>query len=148
MGSPFKPLGEQERGVMQQMVDEYFARFINVVRTNRTINEAAADNLLFYKKPEYAGVYSGRVYSGDTAKKLGLVDETGLLSDAIKIAKTLANANGASVVMYKRPYGYGGSIYASTSTPTPKAEGTTTINLPGAAGFVPAGFYFLWRTGI
>ena len=32
MGSPFKSLGRNEREVMQEMVDEYFQRFIGIVR--------------------------------------------------------------------------------------------------------------------
>ncbi len=32
MGSPFKPLEPRERAVMQEMVGEYFARFIEIVR--------------------------------------------------------------------------------------------------------------------
>jgi hypothetical protein len=51
------------------------------------------------------------------------------------------------VIMYRRPYGYSGSIYASSTVPAPKAGGNT-IDVPGAAGFVPAGFYYLWKPGI
>jgi protease-4 len=147
MGSPFKPLNDNERDVMQQMVNEYFSRFIEIVRSNRTVTEAPASEMSYYKKPDYAGIFSGRVFSGEEAKKLGLVDQTGLLEDAIKLAEQLAHVSGAGVVMYKRPYGYSGSIYASSTTPTPKAS-TTTINLPGASALVPAGFYYLWQPGI
>ena len=147
MGSPFKPLQDQERDVMQQMVNEYFQRFISIVRSNRPITETPATDLAFYKKPEYSGTFSGRVFSGNEAKRLGLIDETGLLQDAIELAKTLGKAPNASVVMYKRPYGYSGTIYASSNSPQPKAD-ITNINIPGAAGFVPAGFYFLWQPGI
>ena len=147
MGSPFKPLGPQERSVMQQMVDEYFIRFINIVQTNRNVKEAPAKDLMFYKQPDYAGVYSGRVFSGQTAQKLGLVDQLGLLSDAIDLAKELSHSKGASVILYKRPYGYSGSIYASSELPPAKAN-ITQLNLPGANGLIPAGFYYLWRPGL
>lgn len=147
MGSPFKPLQAPERAVMQEMVDEYFTRFVSVVRSNRPVTEAPADDLMYYKKPEYAGIFSGRVFSGDTAKKLGMIDQTGLLPDAIKLAQELSHAPNAAVVMYKRPYAYSGTIYASSRTPSPNAQ-ITNINIPGASSFVPAGFYFLWRPGI
>jgi protease-4 len=147
MGSPFKPLAAPEREVMQQMVNQYFARFVGVVRSNRTISEPPAANLSDYKEPTYSGVFSGRVFSGEDAKKLGLIDETGLLPDAINLARKLADAGDASVIMYKRPYAYAGTIYASNSTPTPKAD-VTNIHIPGLSGFVPAGFYFLWSPGI
>ena len=147
MGSPFKPLGPEERGVMQQMVDEYFIRFINIVRTNRNVKESPAKDLMFYKQADYAGVYSGRVFSGETAQRLGLVDQLGLLSDAIDLAKKMSHSPDASVIMYKRPYGYSGSIYASSEMPPAKAN-ITQLNLPGVNGLVPAGFYYLWQPGL
>jgi protease-4 len=147
MGSPFKPLEPRERDVMKAMVDEYFARFVNIVRTRRPITEPVKADLNDYRQPDYAGLFSGRVFSGQEAKKRGLVNENGLLSDAIERAKTLGNVPDAEVVIYRRPYGYSGSIYASSTIPSPKAAGTT-IEIPGASGLVPAGFYFLWRPGI
>jgi protease-4 len=147
MGSPFKPLEPRERAVMKEMVDEYFARFVGIVKTNRPITEVVKADLTEYRQLDYAGDFSGRVFSGEDAKKRGLIDETGLLSDAIDAAKTLGDAKGAEVIMYRRPYGYSGSIYASSTVPAPKAGGNT-IDVPGAAGFVPAGFYYLWKPGI
>jgi hypothetical protein len=76
--------------------------------------------------------------------KFGLVDQTGLLEDAIDLAKNLADAPNAKVVAYKRPYGYGGSIYAINSVPQPRAD-VIQLQLPQAATFVPAGFYYLWQ---
>src|SRR5437660_4865995 len=106
---------------MQGMVDGYFTRFVDVVRSNRALGEKAVVNLGEYKRPDYAGDFSGRIFSGEEGKRRGLVDETGLLTDAIDLAKNLSKSPGARVIMYKRPYGYSGSIYASGSTPPPKA---------------------------
>lgn len=147
MGSPFKPLEPRERVVMEQMVGEYFARFIEIVRINRPVTEEKVAALSDYKKPEYAGTFSGRVFSGAEAKKRGLIDETGLLMDAIELAKDLAKAKNAEVIMYRRPYGYSGSIYASSDLPSPN-NNNMKLDIPGARAFVPAGFYYLWRPGI
>src|SRR6185437_11001512 len=147
MGSPFKPLEPRERVVMEQMVNEYFTRFVEVVRSNRTLTEAVAIDLTDYKKPDYAGIFSGRVFSGEEAKKRGLIDQTGLLADAIDLAKSLGKVPNAEVVMYRRPYGYSGSIYASSTLPAPNGN-MTKIDLPGAQAFIPAGFYYMWRPGI
>jgi hypothetical protein len=46
--------------------------------------------------------------------------------------------------MYKRPYGYRGSIYADTSTPTPRAN-VLHLDLPAEDLFLPRGFYYLWK---
>jgi protease-4 len=146
MGSPFRAAKPEERAVMQGMVEEYFTRFIGIVSSNRPVAEKPLADLAQYELPSYGGMYSGRVFSGNRAKELGLIDQTGLLEDAIELAKNLAHVPDAAVVMYNRPYGYGGSIYASNQMPAPKAD-TMRLELPGASEFLPAGFYYLWMPG-
>lgn len=146
MGSPFRAMKPDERAVMQGMVEEYFHRFIGIVNGNRPVTEQPVADLATYELPSYGGTYSGRVFSGERARQLGLVDQTGLLEDAIDLAKKMAHADDASVVMYTRPYGYGGSIYASNTMPPPKAD-TMQLQLPGANALLPAGFYYLWMPG-
>ena len=146
MGSPFRAAKPEERAVMQGMVEEYFTRFIGIVSSNRHVTEQPTADLTDYERAGYAGTYSGRVFSGERARELGLVDETGLLEDAIELAKKMAHVPNASVVIYSRPYGYGGSIYASNQMPAPKAD-TMRLELPGASEFLPAGFYYLWMPG-
>ena len=146
MGSPFRAAKPEERAVMQSMVEEYFTRFIGIVTANRKVAEQPVANLNSYEVAGYAGTYSGRVFSGNRARELGLVDETGLLEDAIDLAKKMAHVPGAAVVMYTRPYGYGGSIYATNQLPAPKAD-TMRLELPGASEFLPGGFYYLWMPG-
>src|SRR5437588_121076 len=65
MGSPFKHLTPEERAVMQGIVDEYYARFIQVVTEHRAIKDPAALKL----------TTDGRVFSGQRAQELGLVDD-------------------------------------------------------------------------
>jgi protease-4 len=147
MGSPFKMLREDEEKVMKQMVEEYFARFVAVVQRHRPVTEAPSSDLSMYDKDGYAGLYSGRVFSGAKAVELGLADRTGSLADAIDLARKLAKSPGASAVLYRRPYGYGGSIYASTSVPPPQANGVHVmrLELPEMGSMLPTGFYYLWR---
>ncbi len=147
MGSPFKAVEPVEREVMQSMIEEYFARFIGVVRGNRKIDEAPNPDLSTYRKAPYAGIFSGRVFSGARGAEMGLVDQTGLLEDAIDLARTMAHAPNASVIQYKRPYGYSGSIYASSEVRPPET-GVTRLQLPGADSVLPGGFYYLWRAGL
>jgi hypothetical protein len=83
--------------------------------------------------------------SGERARELGLVDDLGLLEDAIEQAREMGNAKGAKAVMYKRPYGYRGSIYAETNVPQPQAASNVTkLELPGGP-WLPSGFYYLWN---
>jgi len=134
MGSPFKALSPDERAVMQGMVDEYYARFVAVVNRHRTLPDADKARM----------ATDGRVFSGQQALAMGLVDRVGLLEDAIKLARRAGNAPGARAIMYRRPYGYSGSIYASAPAPTPQAN-VTQLSLPGADSFLPSGFYYMWQ---
>jgi protease-4 len=147
MGSPFKSLSRNERAVMQEMVDEYFQRFVAIVDDARPVTEPRPAMPL---ESDYGGVYSGRVFSGERAVELGLADRTGRLEDAIKLAREAGTAKGAKVIMYKRPYGYGGSIYSSAEVPLPRAgtgTGTNVLRLewPESRAFLPGGFYYLWE---
>jgi len=133
IGSPFTHMTDDERAVLQGLVDDFFARFKGVVMANRPI-----------KTPEQiARVSDGRVFDATDAVAFGLADQEGRLDDAIDLAKQMAHAPNAEVIMYKRPYGYTGSIYAETSTPVPQS-GVLTLSLPGAETMLPGGFYYLW----
>ena len=135
MGSPFKPITPEERAVMQGMVDEYYARFVHVVNEHRTLVGADTQKI----------ATDGRVFSGSRAKELGLVDEIGLLDDAIDTARKMANAPKAKAIMYKRPYGYRGSIYADATVPMPQASNVTKLEDFPVDHCCPAGFYYLWK---
>jgi protease-4 len=135
MGSPFKPITPEERAIMQGMIDEYYGRFVGVVQAKCRITDDA----------KLKTSTDGRVFSGQQALTMGLVDRVGLLEDAIEVAKDKANAPGAKVVMYKRPYGYSGSIYADTSAPAPRAN---VLQLPIPESLIkPVGFYYIWEPG-
>jgi protease-4 len=137
MGSPFKALGNDEREVMQAMVDDYYARFVDVVRTRRNVTDPDTLKL----------VTDGRVFTGTRAVQLGLADRAGALDDALDLARELGKAPGAKAVIYKRPYGYGGSIYADGSVPPPRAD-VMRLQMPGADKMLPGGFYYLWQPGL
>ena len=134
MGSPFRPLDAQSRQVMQGMVDGYYQRFVGVVRENRRMTDPDRLN----------HVTDGRVFSGEQALQLGLVDQLGLLPDAIDLARQMAKAPGAKVVLYKRPYGYSGSIYASAPTGVPR-DNVLRLDFGESAMTRPTGFYYIWK---
>ena len=132
MGSPFKAMDDNERAVMQAMVNEYYARFKEIVKSNRKLDDTTL-----------AAVSDGRVFTGLRAVELHLADQAGSLRDAIQTAKELSNSPSAKVVLYKRPYGYSGSIYAHAQEDPPKANVTELNLIPKT--FLPTGFYYLWN---
>src|SRR5258706_15023798 len=134
MGSPFKAMDDNERAVMQAMVNEYYGLFKHIVQTNRKLDDTTL-----------AAVTDGRVFTGSRSVELHLADQTGLLPDAIQVAKDLSHSPGAKVVLYKRPYGYSGSIYAHSQQEPPRAN-VNEFNLIAPRTFLPTGFYYLLNT--
>lgn len=137
-GSPLETLTDDHRRILQAMVDDYHARFLQVVRTRRPA--IPADRL--------AEVTDGRIVSGDRALTLGLVDRTGDIYDAMAEARTLAGIPAARLITYHRPLARADSPYAAA--PLPPGIGTQVnlaqLNLTGTAATLPAGFYYLWQT--
>jgi protease IV len=134
MGSPFRHMNDQDRAVFQGIVNEYYSRFLGVVKENRPVGDDA----------NVRKIADGRVYSGEQAVSLGLADQTGLLEDAIDLARKMGDVPDAKAVMYRRPYGYRGSIYADSQTPQPQAN-VIQFNLADVNSLLPTGFYYLWQ---
>jgi protease IV len=87
-----RELTPEEETIMQQMVDEYYEQFIDVVAEGRGLSQEVVKNLA-----------TGQLYSGVKAKDLGLVDELGDLDTAINLAAQLAGINASVVEYYKQP---------------------------------------------
>jgi protease-4 len=75
MGSPFRPLSAEERRIFQSMADEVHEQFISDVAGGRGLDDAAMRR-----------VATGRIFTGEQAHELGLVDELGGLHEAVAIA--------------------------------------------------------------
>ena len=95
------------------------------------------------REPDHAD--RRRVFSGEQGQSLGLVDQVGLLDDAITLAKNMGHASGAEVIQYKRPYNIGGSIYALNSTPPRTGHQHAPTAAPRRHRHAPGGFYYLWQ---
>ena len=61
----------------------------------------------------------------------------------IRLRDVAAFKPGAKVIMYKRPYGYSGSLYASQDLP-PMQAGAINLPVPESVA-LPNGFYYLWQ---
>jgi protease-4 len=75
MGSPVRPLTASERRLFQQMIDSVHVQFVEAVASGRNMEEAKVRALA-----------DGRIFSGEQARALGLVDALGGLQKAIAIA--------------------------------------------------------------
>lgn len=75
MGSPVRPLTAGERRLFQQMIDSVHVQFIEAVASGRNMEQT-----------EVRALADGRIFSGEQARALGLVDALGGLQKAIAIA--------------------------------------------------------------
>ena len=78
--SPDKPLSEEGRALLQNLIDESYKQFTEAVSEGRNI-----------PVDEVRKFADGRIFTGTQAKELGLVDEIGDEFKAREIAAELAN---------------------------------------------------------
>ena len=100
--SPFRPASPKEKEMMQQIIDQFYRGFVDVVATGRKLS-----------LQETRQAADGRIFTADQAKDLKLVDQLGYLDDALELAKTKAGLpKDAKVVRYHRPGSYKPTIYS------------------------------------
>ncbi len=86
---PRLPMPESVTNGIQSSVDDIYEKFVNKVSENRSM-----------KYEEVHAVAKGRIWSGEKAIKLGLIDKIGGLEDALNSASKLANIEDYIVVRY------------------------------------------------
>lgn len=133
MGSPFRVMTPEERGIFQALIDSFYQRFLSVVQDGRP-------NLQMEQIKKLA---DGRIYTGDQAKAAGLVDDIGYLEDAIEAAKKKAGLTEAKVVTYRRPGDYSNNIYTKVMAPSPLAALGNLDVMAFVRGGAPQ-FMYLW----
>ena len=89
LASGMSPLDPEEEAVMQAQIDATYEDFVSRVAKGRGLTTDAVD-----------AIAQGRVWAGGDAIKIGLVDEWGGLTDAIRYAATMANLDNYQLVEY------------------------------------------------
>jgi len=91
LGSPFRQMNEQDRRILQSVMDDVHAQFIEAVAEGRSL-----------KVTDVKLLADGRIFTGRQAKDQKLVDELGNLDDAVKLAAELAGIEGEPKVVEPR----------------------------------------------
>lgn len=89
--NPNRPLTEKERAYLQELIDEMYDQFLTVVSQARKMS-----------KEKVRPLADGRVYTGSTALRNGLIDSVGTLQDSIDQAAKLAGIDGKPNVIYPK----------------------------------------------
>lgn len=90
-GSPHRDMTDKEKEVLQDLVDNIHAQFVAAVVEGRQMDPARVK-----------AIADGRIFSGEAAKALGLVDRLGNLADAVEWAGRLGGIEGKVSTVYAR----------------------------------------------
>ncbi len=97
MLSGARPMTDEEKAYVQDMVMQTYGKFVGIVARERKLPE---DQLR-------AGLADGRVISGRDALKDKLIDGLGQIEDAYDKARELGHAPDAPVVRYEAEFHFG-----------------------------------------
>ncbi len=91
VGSPLRKMSDEERGLLQTVMDDVHKQFIEAVAEGRSLELTDAQALA-----------DGRIFTGRQAKEAKLVDELGDLEDAIQLAADVVGIEGEPKVVETR----------------------------------------------
>ena len=133
-GSLLRRMRPDERAQLQSVIDDLYARFVEVVQAGRT--KLSADQV--------RALADGRIFSATQAKQAGLVDEIGSLDSSVRRARELAGLSAASIITYHRPREYTNNYY----TRMPRQRRDAILDLwPGELPVQGPAFLYLWAPG-
>lgn len=89
---PSRPINPIVKDAMQQIIEQGYRRFIELVAQGRNMAPAEVEKIA-----------QGRVWSGQTAVKLGLVDKLGSLQDAVHAAANKAGLRDYEATYIEKP---------------------------------------------
>jgi protease-4 len=78
VGASNRPLSDEERNLMQDLIDNVYTQFVRDIAASRSMPEETIYDLA-----------DGRIYSGEQALEVGLIDSLGNFTDAITLAADL-----------------------------------------------------------
>ncbi len=90
-GNPFREINEKDREYFQDIVNDSYDQFLEVVSRERKMDKE--------KLKEYA---NGRVFTGRQAKDIGLIDSLGTFEDAVRIAAGMGGIEGEPTLVRER----------------------------------------------
>ncbi|MBT2684010.1 signal peptide peptidase SppA [Bacillus sp. ISL-37] len=94
--SPSRPMTEDEREILQSMIDNSYEGFVKVISEGRDMSVARVKEIA-----------DGRIYDGRQAKQLKLIDGFGYLEDVIENVRKDEKLGDATVVKYTESMGFG-----------------------------------------
>ncbi|MEK5441520.1 signal peptide peptidase SppA [Fredinandcohnia sp. FSL W7-1320] len=94
--SSYRDMTDEERQIMQTMVDNAYQGFVDVIADGRNMSES-----------EVRKIADGRIYDGRQAKENHLIDELGYFEDTVEAMKKDYDLGDINVVEYTANFGFG-----------------------------------------
>ncbi len=91
MASVFRGIKKEERAILQKVLDNVHDQFITAVAEGRKMPYEDVKQLA-----------DGRIFTGEQALKVGLVDKLGNIEDAVQVAAELSGIKGEPVLISKK----------------------------------------------
>jgi protease-4 len=91
VGNFARTMSPEERKMLQALLDDVYSQFVEAVSEGRGL-----------EKKDVLAFAEGRIYSGQQALALKMVDELGGFEDAVEAAGKLANISGRPKLVYPR----------------------------------------------
>jgi protease-4 len=91
IGSPFRDMTQEEKKIMQEVLDNVHQQFIQAVADGRKMDRS-----------KVVEIADGRILTGEQAKNLGLVDQMGNLQDTIDITAKMVGIHGKPNILYPK----------------------------------------------
>ncbi|MBI5491325.1 MAG: signal peptide peptidase SppA [Deltaproteobacteria bacterium] len=133
IGTMLRPMTEEERAILQSVIDSMYDRFLDVVVEGRR-------GLI--PKDELRKIADGRVLTAGQALSLKLIDSIGYMDDAIEAAKKLSGVKEARIITYAPPSAYRNNIYSGVPQ-MPSQLNLINID-PGLSRKFGTSFMYIW----
>jgi len=89
VGSPLRKMTPKEKELLQGFIDNVYEQFVRAVAEGRQMPEK-----------KVRAIADGRIFSGEQAHELGLVDSLGSMEDALALAAQLGGIEGEPSIVY------------------------------------------------
>jgi len=104
-GSPFRRMTRAERTYMESVTQSIYEQFLKDIASGRKMDMQAVRRLA-----------EGRIYTGNQAKEVGLIDEIGNFYDTVDALKTTLSIKGKPrLVFTEKPFSFTRWIFGSLS---------------------------------
>lgn len=89
IGSPVREMTPEERRLLEEVINNVYQQFVEVVVKGRRLSREQVEKIA-----------DGRIFTGEQAKALGLIDELGSFEDAIDLTKRMVGLSGEVKLIY------------------------------------------------